>query len=62
MADEKKIGSGEMMDDNIPTTLDVPEIEAAILEHSLSVGPFGAKNIAEPAMVPTAPAHWLIGQ
>lgn len=40
----------------IPTALDVPEIEAAILERSLSVGPFGAKNIAEPALVPTAPA------
>lgn len=40
----------------IPTALDVPDIDAAILEHSLSVGPFGAKNIAEPSMVPAAPA------
>lgn len=40
----------------IPTALDVPEIQATILEHHLSTGPFGAKNIAEPSMVPTAPA------
>jgi CO/xanthine dehydrogenase Mo-binding subunit len=40
----------------IPTAMDVPDIDAAILEHSLSSGPFGAKNIAEPSMVPTAPA------
>jgi CO/xanthine dehydrogenase Mo-binding subunit len=40
----------------IPTALDVPDIEAALLEHELSHGPFGAKNVAEPAMVPTAPA------
>jgi CO/xanthine dehydrogenase Mo-binding subunit len=40
----------------IPTAIDVPEIEATILEHTLFAGPFGAKNIAEPSMVPTAPA------
>ncbi len=40
----------------IPTAMDVPDIQANILEHSFSAGPFGAKNIAEPAMVPTAPA------
>jgi CO/xanthine dehydrogenase Mo-binding subunit len=40
----------------IPTAMDVPDIEVSLLEHSLSSGPFGAKNIAEPSMVPTAPA------
>ncbi|HHJ05948.1 MAG TPA: xanthine dehydrogenase family protein molybdopterin-binding subunit, partial [Anaerolineae bacterium] len=40
----------------IPTAVDVPEIEAQLIEHPLSHGPFGAKNLAEPTMVPAAPA------
>ncbi len=40
----------------LPTALDVPPMHASLLEFPLSVGPFGAKNIAEPAMVPVAPA------
>jgi CO/xanthine dehydrogenase Mo-binding subunit len=40
----------------IPTSLDVPDITATfVLTHS-DIGPYGAKNIAEPAMVSTAPA------
>jgi CO/xanthine dehydrogenase Mo-binding subunit len=40
----------------IPTSLDAPEIHATFIETENAIGPFGAKNIAEPAMVPTAPA------
>jgi CO/xanthine dehydrogenase Mo-binding subunit len=40
----------------IPTALDVPEIEVAFVEKPFSAGPYGAKNVAEPAMVPAAPA------
>jgi CO/xanthine dehydrogenase Mo-binding subunit len=40
----------------IPTALDVPEIEGHFVQKPFSSGPFGAKNIGEPAMVPTAPA------
>ncbi|MBS1251571.1 MAG: Nicotinate dehydrogenase medium molybdopterin subunit [Anaerolineales bacterium] len=40
----------------IPTSMDVPEIEGVFVEKPYSEGPYGAKNIAEPAMVPTAPA------
>lgn len=40
----------------IPTALDVPDIEAEFIEIPFSLGPFGAKNIAEPAMLATAPA------
>lgn len=40
----------------IPTALDVPEIEGHFVQKPFSAGPFGAKNIGEPAMVPTAPA------
>jgi CO/xanthine dehydrogenase Mo-binding subunit len=40
----------------IPTALDVPEIVGHFVQKPFSAGPFGAKNIGEPAMVPTAPA------
>ncbi len=40
----------------IPTAVDVPEIHGQFVEAPFSKGPYGAKNIAEPAMVPTAPA------
>ncbi len=40
----------------IPTIVDMPRIHVTLLEEPLSVGPFGAKNVAEPAMVPTAAA------
>ena len=41
----------------IPTSLDVPDnIKVEFVETTNSVGPFGAKNVAEPGMVPAAPA------
>lgn len=40
----------------IPTSLDVPEIEATFLESEFAEGPYGAKNLAEPVLVATAPA------
>jgi len=40
----------------IPTAVDVPEIQGQFVEAPFSKGPYGAKNIAEPSMVPTAPA------
>lgn len=40
----------------IPRAVDVPEIEATFIETTLHEGPFGAKNMAEPVMVGTAPA------
>lgn len=40
----------------IPTAHDVPEIEATYIETQFDGGPFGAKNLAEPVMIATAPA------
>jgi len=40
----------------IPTALDMPEIDATFLETDLGDGPYGAKNLAEPVLVATAPA------
>jgi CO/xanthine dehydrogenase Mo-binding subunit len=40
----------------IPTAVDVPELVGRFVERPFADGPFGAKNLAEPGMVPTAPA------
>jgi aldehyde oxidoreductase len=40
----------------IPTVGDVPPIETIIVEDAEPLGPYGAKGIGEPALIPTAPA------
>jgi CO/xanthine dehydrogenase Mo-binding subunit len=40
----------------IPTALDVPDIVGSFVEKPFAHGPFGAKNLGEPGMVPAAPA------
>lgn len=40
----------------VPTAADMPPIEATFLQSSFADGPFGAKNLAEPVMIATAPA------
>ena len=40
----------------IPTAMDVPEIVGDFIEVPFIHGPYGAKNIGEPGMVPAAPA------
>jgi len=45
-----------MKDYHIPTCADVPEIVPLIVESPEPTGPFGAKGVGEPALIPTAPA------
>ena len=40
----------------IPTLKDVPEVIPILVEDREPTGPFGAKGIGEPALIPTAPA------
>jgi CO/xanthine dehydrogenase Mo-binding subunit len=40
----------------IPTAMDVPDIVAGFVEKPFEHGPYGAKNLGEPGMVPAAPA------
>lgn len=40
----------------IPTSLDVPPIEVHLLEVAEPKGPYGAKGVGEPALIPTPPA------
>ena len=45
-----------MKDYLIPTCGDIPEIVPIIVESPEPSGPFGAKGVGEPALIPTAPA------
>lgn len=40
----------------IPTTVDMPKIEVIIVDNYDPTGPFGAKGVGEPTLVPTAAA------
>ncbi len=40
----------------IPTFADMPEVIPIIIESAEPSGPFGAKGVGEPALIPTAPA------
>ena len=40
----------------IPTSKDVPEVIPILVEEKEPTGPFGAKGVGEPALIPTAPA------
>ncbi len=40
----------------IPTFGDVPRIEVMLIEDPEPLGPFGAKGVGEPGLIPTAPA------
>ncbi len=44
---------GEYM---VPTSLDIPEIDSHIVEVPDPLGPYGAKGVGEPPLIPTAPA------
>ena len=51
--DEGFTRNPHLMDYKLPTTLDTPDIETIVLESGQGLGPFGAKGIGEPALVPT---------
>jgi CO/xanthine dehydrogenase Mo-binding subunit len=40
----------------IPTSMDMPVILPIVIEEQEPTGPFGAKGVGEPALIPTAPA------
>jgi CO/xanthine dehydrogenase Mo-binding subunit len=48
--------TSSMADYPIPTSVDIPEIITIIIEDEEPTGPFGAKGVGEPALIPTAPA------
>jgi CO/xanthine dehydrogenase Mo-binding subunit len=61
LLEEDKVAAGVTVTPNlmtylIPTALDVPDVTSIVLESGEGMGPWGARGIGEPAIVPTAPA------
>ncbi|KUO49719.1 MAG: nicotinate dehydrogenase medium molybdopterin subunit [Desulfitibacter sp. BRH_c19] len=61
LLEEVEINNGKIKNPNmsqylIPTMLDMPEIYSVIVEETEITGPFGAKGVGEPALIPTAAA------
>lgn len=54
--DRGKFLNQSFMDYKIPTVGDMPEMIIKFVENEQHDGPFGARGIAEPAMIPAAPA------
>ena len=59
--EDLNICKGKITNDNfdsyiLPTSLDVPDIDVNVVISSDELGPFGAKGIGEPAIIPTAAA------
>lgn len=50
------VQNGDFTNYLIPTALDVPQIITGIVESPEATGPFGAKAVGEPSLLPTAPA------
>ncbi len=57
LMEEYVVGQTDNLHDYlIPTIGDVPPIVVHIVEDAEPLGPFGAKGVGEPALIPTAPA------
>jgi CO/xanthine dehydrogenase Mo-binding subunit len=54
--DQGQLLNANFMDFRMPTSLDHPHFEVALVEEQLDGGPFGAKGVGEPPTIPTAPA------
>ena len=54
--DKGKVQNPNFLDYKILTAKDIPPIETVVVETDDKEGPFGAKGIGEPGLVPTAPA------
>jgi len=51
-----QIKNTNLSDYLIPTILDIPDVTSIIIEDTEPTGPFGAKGVGEPALIPTAAA------
>jgi 4-hydroxybenzoyl-CoA reductase subunit alpha len=55
-APDGKVLNPTLADYRIPTALDMPPIEAIVVESQEPNGPFGAKEVGEGGIMPTIPA------
>ncbi|GMR10408.1 MAG: xanthine dehydrogenase family protein molybdopterin-binding subunit [Anaerolineae bacterium] len=50
--EDGQVVNNNWTDYKLPTIADVPEVEAIIVEHPVEGGPFGAKGLGEPPVIP----------
>ncbi len=53
---EGRVLNANFRDYKVPTVKDIPELEVCFVGNPDPVGPFGAKGVGEPAIVPTIAA------
>ena len=61
LMEEINLNKGKIKNTNfsnyiIPTSMDMPDVKSYFVEEEEVTGPFGAKGLGEPVMLPTAPA------
>lgn len=61
LMEEINLNKGKIKNTNfsnyiIPTSMDMPDVKSHFVEEKETTGPFGAKGLGEPVMLPTAPA------
>lgn len=54
--DNGRVVTASLMDYKIPTAMDIPHIVPIMVDSEDKEGPFGAKGVGEPGLVPVAPA------
>ncbi len=54
--DEGRVLNPNLLDYAIPTALDVPNIKTVLVEDPCELGPYGAKGVGEPPIIPGAAA------
>jgi len=53
---EGRVMNPSFLDYKMPTVMDMPEMEAVLVESDEKAGPYGAKGIGEAGLIPTAAA------
>ena len=56
IVEQGRVKNPQLTDYVVPTAMDVPAIVTRIVERPDPTGPFGAKGVGEPSLLPTAPA------
>jgi CO/xanthine dehydrogenase Mo-binding subunit len=54
--DNGNVGNPNLLDYAIPTAMDIPKITTVIVEEESPLGPYGAKGVGEPPIIPGAAA------
>jgi CO/xanthine dehydrogenase Mo-binding subunit len=54
--DEGHVLNRSLYDYRVPTSMDIPPIEIEMIEKPDPIGPYGAKGVGEPSIVPPPPA------